>query len=202
MCEFKIKRVASADQVNTLPKQVVGNVNWAEFPYKPEVSFSMGYNDEYLFIHFDVVENHVKAQYLNDNEAVWEDSCVEVFIKKPDDTHYFNFEVNCIGTLLAAKRTGRSDAEHFDESKLARIIRTASLPHEKIDSRVVGSEWNMTLAIPFDLIECNGAPDALMANIYKCGDKTAVPHFVSWAPINTPSPDFHCPEFFKNILLT
>ncbi len=161
----------------------------------------MAYNDDSLFLHFDVVENHLKAQYLNDNESVWEDSCVEVFIKKPNDTHYFNFEVNCIGTLLAAKRTGRSDAEHFDESRLARIIRVASMPRQKIDLQSVGSRWEMTLAIPFSVIECDGAPEELMANIYKCGDKTAVPHFLSWAPIDTPTPDFHRPEFFKNILL-
>lgn len=202
MCELKIKRVSSVEQVSGLPKHIVNNVNWAEFPHKPEVAFSLGYNDDCLFFHFKVVEDHLKAQYLNDNEAVWEDSCVEVFIKKPGDAHYFNFEVNCIGTLLAAKRTGRHDAAHFDESKLARIVRVASLPHKKIDCKVAGSTWEIILTIPFDIIDCNGAPEALMANIYKCGDKTAVPHFVSWAPIDTPSPDFHRPEFFRSILLS
>ncbi len=199
MCELKIKRISSVDEIKGSPKNIVGNINWAEYPYKPEVTFSMGYNDKFLFIHFEVVEDHIKAQWLNDNESVWEDSCVEIFIKKPDGTHYFNFEVNCIGTILAARRTGRSDAKHLDGATLARIIRVASLPHEKIDTPAEGSAWEMTLGIPFDIIECNDTPSALKANIYKCGDKTAVPHFVSWAPIDTPTPDFHRPEFFGTL---
>ena len=43
--------------------------------------------------------------------------------------------------------------------------------------------------------------DGLQArgNFYKCGDGLPVPHFVSWAPIDTPNPDFHRPEFFDTI---
>ncbi|MCF0172470.1 MAG: hypothetical protein HUJ91_01855, partial [Bacteroidales bacterium] len=27
----------------------------------------------------------------------------------------------------------------------------------------------------------------------------AVAHFLSWNPIGTPTPDFHCPEYFGTI---
>ena len=37
---------------------------------------------------------------------------------------------------------------------------------------------------------------AWRANVYKCGDLLPVPHFISWNPITTESPDFHRPEFF------
>ncbi|MDE5921249.1 MAG: hypothetical protein K2G82_06535, partial [Paramuribaculum sp.] len=30
---------------------------------------------------------------------------------------------------------------------------------------------------------------------------TSEPHYLSWAPITTPQPDFHRPEFFGNITL-
>jgi hypothetical protein len=36
----------------------------------------------------------------------------------------------------------------------------------------------------------------IKGNFYKCGDKTSVPHFLSWNPIILPSPDFHRPDFF------
>ena len=39
----------------------------------------------------------------------------------------------------------------------------------------------------------------LRANFYKCGDKCQQPHYLSMAPINTPSPNFHCPEFFQEV---
>ena len=41
----------------------------------------------------------------------------------------------------------------------------------------------------------------MMANFYKCADLTSTPHFLSWAPIDTPEPDFHRPEFFAPITL-
>ena len=42
------------------------------------------------------------------------------------------------------------------------------------------------------------APMILVAkgNFYKCGDMLSKPHFLSWNPIDTPSPDFHVPASF------
>ena len=44
-------------------------------------------------------------------------------------------------------------------------------------------------------------PHSIRANFYKCGDKTAHPHYLSWSPIDTPKPDFHRPDFFGELLL-
>ncbi|MFI3327569.1 MAG: carbohydrate-binding family 9-like protein [Rikenellaceae bacterium] len=180
--------------------QTIGCVNWKEYPYKPEVLFQMGYSDDCLLLRFEVLEAHLKAQYLNDNEAVWEDSCVEFFVQDPDGVHYYNFEINCIGTLLAAKRKGKNDAVHFDAEKMARIKRTSTLSREKIDLTESGS-WGVSLEIPLDLIGQNATPKTLRANLYKCGDATSTPHFLSWSPIATEAPDFHRPEFFGELVL-
>ena len=50
-------------------------------------------------------------------------------------------------------------------------------------------------------LKTENLPKAVRGNFYKCGDKTAHPHFVSWNPVGTPSPDFHRPEFFGELLL-
>ncbi len=50
-------------------------------------------------------------------------------------------------------------------------------------------------------IEWKDTPVELMGNFYKCADRTSSPHFLSWAPISTPEPDFHRPEFFSKIIL-
>lgn len=202
MRTLEISMIESIEALaTTTSKQSLECVNWSEYSYKPDVTFQVGYNQEYIFVVFEVQESHLKAVYLNDNEGVCRDSCVEFFVKREDDHHYFNFEVNCIGTLLAAKRTSRHDATRFNEEQLARIIRVGSLPHQRLDNPLNSEKWSMTLAIPFDLIDCHVAPRSLMANFYKCGDDTNTPHFVSWAPIDTPSPDFHCPTFFGRLVL-
>ena len=182
--------------------QAVDCVNWpAEFPYAPEVSFRLAYSDKGLAILFEVAEDHVKAAALENNGPVWEDSCVEFFIMTPDGKHYINFEMNCIGTFLAARRTGRHDAVHFGPDRLSEIRRFTSLPHESIDSRAEGQSWWGIEVIPFDFLGFKGKPASIRTNIYKCGDKCDKVHFLSWSPIGLPSPDFHCPDFFGEIVL-
>ena len=44
-------------------------------------------------------------------------------------------------------------------------------------------------------------PREFYANLYKCGDKTAHPHFLSWAPIQEVEPAFHRPQFFGTFVL-
>ena len=57
--------------------------------------------------------------------------------------------------------------------------------------------------IPFRLIgiDAGHLPARIRANFYKCGDKTAHPHFLSWSPVSTEKPDFHRPEFFGELYL-
>lgn len=175
-------------------------VNWPEYPYAPKVSFRVAHSDESMAVMFEVEEEHVRAVITDDNGPVWEDSCVEFFVADPAGDGYFNFETNCIGTALAAHRYSRNDASHFDAGRLARVRRITSLPHATIDS-CGKSRWWLVEVIPFELLGRRSAPRRLRANFYKCGDKCERPHFLSWAPIRTPQPDFHRPEFFGEMVL-
>jgi len=176
-------------------------VNWQEFPYKPAVGFRTAHSDKALAIMFEVIEDHVKAVAMENNGPVWEDSCVEFFVQSPDGKHYTNFEMNCIGTLLAARRTSRHDPEPFTAGQFEPIRRITSLPHKSIDSKGEGQSWWAIEVIPYESFGYAGKPESLRANFYKCGDKCDQPHFLSWSPIGLPSPDFHCPEWFGEIEL-
>ena len=94
-------RLVMRDRV---PSHKVACVNWAEYPYAPEVEFRIAHSDDALVVMFDVEEHHLRGVAMGDNESVWEDSCVEFFVENPAGEGYFNFEVNCIGTMLAASR--------------------------------------------------------------------------------------------------
>lgn len=180
-----------------VPATAISCVNWQEYPYAPEVVFRLAWSDKALALMFEVKEEHVRAVAMEDNGKVWEDSCVEFFVGNPVGEGYFNFEMNCIGTVLAAKRTSRHDASHFPQEKMTKIRRISSLEHIPTDSRNKGQQWWAVEVIPFDLIGLDKAPEKLRANFYKCGDHCDTPHFLSWAPIETPQPDFHRPEFFQ-----
>ena len=174
-------------------------VNWKEYPHAPQVSFHVAHTDKALVVLFDVKEDHVRAVSLEENGPVWEDSCVEIFLAIPGAEGYFNFETNCIGTKLASKRRSRTDADHFSDSLMDRIRCFGSMPHEPVDSEGREQSWWLAEMIPFELIGLDKAPESLRMNFYKCGDKTAHPHFLSWNPIDLPKPDFHRPEFFGEL---
>ena len=43
--------------------------------------------------------------------------------------------------------------------------------------------------------------EVLKGNFYKCGDKTAIPHFGMWSPIDSEKPNFHQPQFFGEMVI-
>ena len=140
---------------------------------------------------------------MEDNGPVWEDSCCEFFVGDPAGGTYCNFEMNCIGTLLAARRRSREDFERFPQDKIAQVIRHTSLERKEYDISDTLCSWQTAICIPFSLIgaDPDNLPASLRANFYKCADKSAHPHFLSWNPVAVPHPDFHRPEFFGELYL-
>ena len=86
--------------------------------------------------------------------------------------------------------------------QMAEILRIAQFEGPQDFSGGIWN-WRVTVVIPFSLIgvDPENLPERLRANFYKCGDKTAHPHFLSWNPVGTPSPDFHRPDFFGELIL-
>lgn len=186
-------------------RQSIDSLNWAkEFPYHPLTVFSAAHSGNYLYIDFFVRANYLRAvNYLN-NSPVYEDSCVEVFIQ-PENAigTYYNFEFNCIGTINASRRISRQTATHLTDAELDSVKRYTSCgnrPFQEIEGLF---PWNVIIAIPLQLIGLNytGSPISLRGNFHKCASATSQPHFLSWAPIDTPEPDFHRPEYFGTIIL-
>ena len=184
-------------------KDFISVVNWKEYPYQPLVAFSIARSATHLVIKYNVRGLDLRAVAMEDNGPVWEDSCCEFFMSHPTDGTYYNFELNCVGTLLASKRRSRNDADMFSEDMLSQIKRYSTLEKKVIEENGEIRCWSTALCIPFNLVglDGNNLPEEIRANFYKCGDKTAHTHFLSWNPINLPSPDFHRPEFFGTVTL-
>lgn len=181
----------------------ISTVNWPEFPLKPDVHARLAHNGSGIYCLFDVEEPHLRVAALSDNGPVWEDSCVELFVATLDGKHYCNIEVNAAATALAARRESREKFKHFSAAEMAEIKRCSTVPHMQHDEKPANGniKWSLLLYIPFELMGFEACPDSIRINLYKCGDKTETPHFLSWNPIGTTTPDFHRPEFFKEISL-
>lgn len=178
-------------------------INWEEFPYLPRVSVQIAYNENELFLRYQVEEQTVKAVVTEPNGRVWTDSCVEFFLSPASNDEFYNLEVNCIGTPLLGFRKKGLYASHATAEKIAMIRRMSSLgdtPFPEIKSE---TQWQITLAIAWETFfnhELKPVKGKKMrGNFYKCGDDLSVPHFVSWTKINTPEPSFHVPEYFGGL---
>jgi len=179
---------------------MIEKLNWAkQFPYKPLTEFSVLRNDDSLFIRFFVRGNMLKAVYSEDQSPVYKDSCVEFFCKVPSADYYYNFEFNCIGTCSASRRKSRTeDVQRLTAEELLTIKRFSSIGRKAFKEMQGMFEWELTVEIPLKLIDIDTAnlPKQLMANFYKCADDTVSPHYVSWNPIKSESPEFHRPDCF------
>jgi hypothetical protein len=172
----------------------IDKINWKEFPHRLDVTLFLGYCDRRLWLHYMVNNDFVRAVYRQDQDPVWQDSCVEFFLKQDDI--YRNFEFNSLGVCLSAYGADRHIRKSLDKESMAQVLRFPSLNVNNLPSEEMPADWSLTVAIPLDLIGLK-AGCQFWANFYKCGDETNVPHFISWSAIATDSPDFHRPEYFS-----
>lgn len=209
MKELSIKKVCAANvPVESVPAlldeekvafQLVNTVNWADYPYTPDVQFRIAHTDDAILLHFRVKEASVRAIAGHDNGPVWEDACVEFFSVPADDDIYYNMECNCAGTLLIGGGA-KGNRQHAPQEVLDKVQRWASLGRESFEERVGECSWEVALVIPYSAYFLHNITSLdgkqVRANFYKCGDGLQTPHFLSWNPIELPQPNFHCPEFF------
>lgn len=187
-------------------EQTLSCLNWPEaFPYKPEVKFTAWHCGNALHIEYTVDEQSVRALEDRPGEFVYKDSCVEFFFQpRLDDPHYYNFEWNPLGTLYLAWRTGREGETLAPRPVLDMVTAepTPSWPGPFAEKPAEGP-WSLRVRIPVEALWMSGLDSfdhlRARANFYKCGSGLAVPHFLSWAPVGTPKPDFHRPEYFAPV---
>lgn len=205
----KLRGLTIQDVSEKLPHEGVSlnidQVNWPkEYPDCPETKVFVAHDRQKLHLLFCVKGRQLKALAVEDHQPVWEDSCVEFFCQEPEKSYYMNFEINCIGTMTAARRLGQNEGVNLlNAEEMHQIQRFSSLKKEKIEEKDGVFAWKVAISVPLCLI-CHDSiefPHSLKANFYKCADKTQSPHFVSWQPIDLPQPLFHSPEFFGTIIL-
>jgi hypothetical protein len=183
------------------PKQQLVHVPWADYPYHPDVFFSIAHGSDAIFIKYFVKEKAIRAVNTTLNSPVYNDSCVEFFIAFDDDPAYYNFEFNCIGTHLSAygdNKTGRTLLPaHISQQLKYKSVLTNDQKQEAVG-------WELTLMIPITAFYFHNIGSLkgkkCVANFYKCGDELPEPHFVSWSNIQWPQPNFHLRQFFGSLV--
>ena len=193
---------AVADTLQPIP---VACCNWPQaYPYVPEMQLRLFHCGSHLILDYCVREKCTAARVREDLGEVWTDSCCEFFLQPRGEGNYYNIEATCIGRILIGWRPGREGAVHAPKELLNKVLRYPSLGAEPFEERLGDNRWRLTLAVPVEALFADRLTtfSGLEArfNCYKCGDNLSQPHYVSLAPIQTASPDFHRPEFFIPII--
>ena len=172
----------------------IDTINWKEqYPIAPETKFTLAHTDEMFYVRFEVKGEVPLSTKTNDLELVNEDACVEIFIGDKDNTHYWNFEFKPAGICNASHRKERKvDVVRLNAEQLQSI--------KRFPVQLCAAHWSLLVGIPFSLINLDRTKEhSRRANLYKCGDKTAMKHYASWNPIEAEAPAFHLPTFFGEI---
>ncbi len=189
-----------------IPALTIENYLWLDNGYRPRVEVKVGYTGRFIYTSFLVFEKRVRIRYLDFQDPVWKDSCVEFFIDPfPEkERGYINIETNASGAMLIAFGPDRENRAPIPKEDLPGFEIAASIKG-KIDGEHGADSWTLGYRLPLALFEnyygASVTPGRqARANFFKCGDETDPPHFGAWNPVLVASPDFHRPEFFGRVL--
>ncbi len=168
----------------------------------PVVKAKMAYDDNNIYLIYQVQDRYVKSVTTQIGGPVWKDSAVEFFFS-PDTNlpgNFFNFEINGGGTpLLGYRSTPRI---RIDTTDIKKIEIAHSLP-KTVDKEI--SEpitWTVEFRIPLDMLTKYSNVTrpkkgvVWRGNFYKIAEITSNPHYLTWAEITPPGKSFHTPQFF------
>ena len=197
-----VEKIAGISSLPRQAEQSISHLNWVEAP-GVEAGFAIRHDETSIYLYYQVKEPQVRAVNTRINSPVWEDSCVEFFIRIGHEDNYYNFEFNAIGTVLGAYGLDRHKRFQLSERLLALIQTTPSLGNNPIENIEIPTFWSLRLVIPVRVLHFSAIRNLsgieAHANFYKCGDKLNQPHYLSWKPVLTSNPDFHQPKYFGEL---
>ena len=173
--------------------------------FRPDARVKMQYDDKFLYVLYQVRDRYVRGGLKKDQSMVCLDSCMEFFVQPDRNGPYYNFECNCIGTLLLyeiRKQDGRLNMKRVPQEELNRIERFSTLPRTlsgELEKPVI---WRLGLRIPLDFFVRKGCLSLPLSgqvwygNFYKCADWTSHPCWLTWKKTS----GFHVPDEFGTLI--
>ncbi len=183
-----------------VPIGEINNYNWnSKIQYKTAFKLCLVKNRG-IFLKMETDEKNIRAVCKERDENIWEDSCMEFFLKAfPERDEYINFEMNSKGVYLAEFGTKGRPYRKF--------IKELTDITPEISAKTDENGWSLNLFVPCELInELYGLPFSaaeciMKGNFYKCGDLTEKVHYGSYTEMTTLPPGFHNPQCFGNIVV-
>ena len=160
------------------------------------------YDDECLTLVFCATDDHVVATYTSDDQPLYEEDVVEVFLSPEHPTRYFELEVNPLGAIFDASivsEEGRRETMEVDLGWNAGALAAIRSAIEPDGTRTTDT----VLRVPFAALG-RGTPAAgetWRANLFRIDrHPTHGDEYTAWRPTLRNPPDFHVPASFGTLL--
>jgi len=187
---------------------VLRNFTERSSAHRPRVEVKSLWVNDGIYVFFRVHDKYIRSLRVDYQGNVCRDSCVEFFVEPKSGKGYFNFEINCGGTMLLYyldypdKENGGIKLIEKVPISLAKTVRIYhSMPKIVYPEVEFEATWKVEYFIPFKLFEHYLGPlgriagQVWRANFFKCADDCSHPHWASWAPLHGIN-RFHLPQYF------
>ena len=197
MKEYVLKRVEDQPDWSQIPVMYI-DYQKKDVQHGVTAQSQLCWSDEGIHVHLSCKEEKIRKELTEKLDPIWEDSCLEFFIRPTEDMHYFNIEFNPNCALFLGYSMRKPN--------ITRLILPNHMATFKPVANLTQDGWEITYIVPFSLIQ-NFFPTfepksgtKFYGNCYKCGDKTEIPHFLMWNPLPLEA-SFHSPEYFGRLIL-
>ncbi|MHC4871864.1 MAG: carbohydrate-binding family 9-like protein [Planctomycetota bacterium] len=169
--------------------------------WHPDAGSKIIYDDKGLYVLFRVKDKYIRCIADTYQGRTCKDSCVEFFFEPGANKGYFNFEINCGGTMLFGYRKPGGKYKLIPEKDAVNIKIAASMPRIIKKEIEKETEWYIELYIPFKSLQkfinfkIPTTGDKWRANLYNIATETSHPRWYSWGRLR--GINFHEVEGFQ-----
>ncbi|MBR2868947.1 MAG: carbohydrate-binding family 9-like protein [Clostridia bacterium] len=191
-------------EAKNFPVAAINSFHWEEEGFSRPESYAALFAVENEGIHAVMwsFEDNIRCECTKRDDPVYTDSCLEFFIAPVEgDARYMNFEVNPKGVYLSQIGEKRENRRFIKElTDLEPVITTMSIEENG------RTAWGYEIMIPCSFIAELYGTDfrigefRMRGNFYKCGDRSATPHYGAHFPVSSASLGFHNPDCFGDII--
>ena len=193
MNEYTALRMETPDR-NAVPTVRMEHTGWLK-ANQVAAQAQACHDGRNLYVRLEAREQEIRCREQGELAMVCLDSCLECFFAPvAGNGRYFNFEFNPKG-------------DHYFGFGLEGTARARILPDPDwfcIRPFTTETGWGVTFRVPLEFVQIY-LPEARFEgeaaiNFYKCGDKTSVPHYLSWAEMDRDLIDFHIRDRFGRLI--
>jgi hypothetical protein len=156
------------------------------------------FDDRHLTILFSATDDFVRTNYDRDDEPLYEDDVVEVFITPGELTRYYEFEVSPNGAVFDAtvdSPDGSRETMHVDRAwNCTGVVAAVRTVVDAGGAMIIDT----LLRIPFAALDRNTpvAGETWRANFFRVDRHDRGDEYSAWQPTLRDPADFHVPAAF------